>query len=77
MKKKEQYQKIIWISICVLLSGLTVFGIVKSLFVSLDVDESYAVALAYRLVTGDKIMYDLWEPHQFSAFLAAFALLPF
>ena len=63
--------------IIVILSLLTIAGIVKALFVSIDVDESYAVAQAYRLVTGDKIMYDMWEPHQFSAFLPAFFLYPY
>ena len=31
---------------------------VKAVFVSLDIDESYAVAAAYRLVTGDKLLYE-------------------
>ena len=61
----------------ILLALLTLIGIIKALFVSIDVDESYAVAQAYRLVTGDKLMYDMWEPHQFSAFLPAFFLYPF
>ena len=61
----------------IVLALLTLSGIVKALFVSIDVDESYAVAQAYRLVTGDKLMYDMWEPHQFSAFLPAFFLYPF
>ena len=61
----------------IILALLTLLGIIKALFVSIDVDESYAVAQAYRLVTGDKLMYDMWEPHQFSAFLPAFFLYPF
>ncbi|MBO4703022.1 MAG: hypothetical protein J5625_10235 [Lachnospiraceae bacterium] len=61
----------------IVLALLTLIGIVKALFVSIDVDESYAVAQAYRLVTGDKLMYDMWEPHQFSAFLPAIFLYPF
>ena len=61
----------------IILALLTLIGIAKALFVSIDVDESYAVAQAYRLVTGDKLMYDMWEPHQFSAFLPAFFLYPF
>ncbi|MBP5529585.1 MAG: hypothetical protein J6X80_05980 [Lachnospiraceae bacterium] len=59
------------------LALLTLAGLIKALFVSIDVDESYAVAQAYRLVTGDKLMYDMWEPHQFSAFLPALFLYPF
>jgi len=61
----------------IVLGLLTLIGIAKALFVSIDVDESYAVAQAYRLVTGDKLMYDMWEPHQFSAFLPALFLYPF
>ena len=61
----------------IILGLLTLIGIAKALFVSIDVDESYAVAQAYRLVTGDKLMYDMWEPHQFSAFLPALFLYPF
>ena len=49
-------------SVCIVLSLLTLIGIVKGLFVSLDVDESYSVAMAYRLVTGDKLVLDMWEP---------------
>ena len=73
----EKTRKYIWISICSLAGLLTVLGIIKALFVSIDVDESYAIAQAYRLVTGDKILFDMWEPHQFSAFLPAFFLYPF
>ena len=74
MNKTKKY---IWISVCAILGLLTVLGIIKALFVSIDVDESYAVAQAYRLVTGDKLLFDMWEPHQFSAFLPAFFLYPF
>ena len=70
-------KKVAWRMIQISLLVLTVLGIVRSVFVSLDIDESYAVAQAYRLVTGDKLLYDMWEPHQFSAFLPAFFLLPY
>lgn len=70
-------KKVAWRTIQISLLVLTVLGMVKAVFVSLDIDESYAVAAAYRLVTGDKLLYDMWEPHQFSAFLPALFLLPF
>ncbi len=55
---------------------LTVLGIVKALFVSLDIDESYAVACAYRMTRGDHLLRDMYEPHQFSSlFLLPFAAL--
>ena len=75
--KKKSIEKNIWKAFQIALMLLTVLGIVKSLFVSLDIDESYAVAQAYRLVTGDKLIFDMWEPHQFSAFLPAILLFPF
>ena len=50
---------------------LTVLGIIKTIFISSDIDESYAVAQAYRLCMGDKILLNMWEPHQFSAYLPA------
>lgn len=50
---------------------LTLIGFLKGVFVSLDVDESYAVAQSFRLTQGDLLLSDMWEPHQFSAFLGA------
>ncbi|MBR1931860.1 MAG: hypothetical protein IJ833_10405 [Lachnospiraceae bacterium] len=59
-------------NVCIaVLIVLTIIGFVKSIFISLDIDESYAVAQAYRLARGDKLLADMWEPHQFSAYLAA------
>ncbi len=75
--RNSKLQITAWRIIQVSLIVLTILGIVKSVFVSLDMDESYAIAQAYRLVTGDKLIYDMWEPHQFSAFLPAVFLLPF
>lgn len=49
----------------------TFLSIIKTLIVSSDIDEAYAVALAYRLLHGDKILLDMWEPHQFSSYLPA------
>lgn len=53
--------------IIVMLSFITLVGFIKSIFVSLDIDESYAIAQAYRLAMGDRLLTDMWEPHQFSA----------
>ena len=69
--------KIIWKILEIALLSLTILGFVKAVFVSLDIDESYAVAEAYRLVSGDKLLYDMWEPHQFTSFIPALFLLPF
>lgn len=59
------------------LIGLTFLSFVKAIWISLDIDESYAVACAYRLVRGDRLIRDMWEPHQLSAFLAALFAAPY
>lgn len=60
-----------------LLVILSILAIIKSIFVSFDIDESYAVTQAYRLLTGDRILADRWEPHQLSAYGAAIFMLPY
>lgn len=56
---------------------MSVFAIVKTLFIGFDIDEAYAVAQSYRLATGDKMFLHMWEPHQMSAFGSAVFILPF
>ena len=70
-------RKFAWRFFQIVLMAVTFIGIVKAVFVSLDIDESYAIAQAYRLCVGDKLVYDMWEPHQFSAFFPAVFLFPF
>ncbi|MCD7806391.1 MAG: hypothetical protein LUH19_03510 [Lachnospiraceae bacterium] len=53
------------------LAILTLLSFLKGIFVSLDIDESYTVAQSFRLAQGDRLLLDMWEPHQFSAFLGA------
>lgn len=71
MKKK------LFFVINAILTVLTVLGLIKAVFVGLDIDESYSVALAYRLYNGDRLVIDMWEPHQFSAVFTAVFLIPF
>lgn len=66
MKIENKIINCIWL-IC---GFLTVLGIVKSIFISFDIDEAYAIAQSYRLAIGDKLVLDMWEPHQFSAFFS-------
>jgi len=62
--------------ICLVLLALSVLAAAKTIFVSLDIDESYALAVGYRLATGEKLFLDLWEPHQLGGiFLAPFLWL--
>ena len=50
---------------------LSVLACVKTIFISLDIDESYAIAVGYRLATGDRFFKDLWEAHQLGGFFIA------
>lgn len=59
------------------LIGLTFLSLARAIWISLDIDESYAVASAYRMVRGDRLIRDMWEPHQLSAFLAALFAAPY
>ncbi len=61
----------------VLLAGLTALAFARAIWISLDIDESYAVACAYRLTRGDRLIRDMWEPHQLSAFLPALFAAPY
>lgn len=51
-----------------ILSGIvfTIAGMYKSVFYGCDIDESYAISLAYRLVRGDHLFKEMWEVHQTS-----------
>lgn len=44
---------------------------VKIIFFGFDIDEQYAVTMAYRMVQGDRMFLEMWEPHQTSAFFSA------
>lgn len=51
---------------------LCLLGAIKMIFFGLVVDEEYAVTMAYRMVSGDIMLLDMWEPHQTSGFVCAF-----
>lgn len=71
MGQGKKYEKVIWYLVCVAIIGLTLLGYIKGIFISSDIDESYALAQSYRLAVGDKLFVDMWESHQLSAFLGA------
>jgi len=50
---------------------LTGLGFLKGIFISLDIDESYALAQSYRMAIGERLLLEMWEPHQLSAFVGA------
>lgn len=47
---------------------LTCFSFV---FTNIGYDSEYQLAMAYRMVQGDSLITQMWEPHQTSAFLCA------
>lgn len=49
----------------------------KILFAGYDIDEQYAVSMAYRMLKGDLLLTDMWEPHQTSGFLCALLMQPY
>lgn len=70
MHKSNQKEKIlICIKIMMILASL--LATVKIIFIGLDIDEEYAITMAYRIATGDLMFSQMWEPHQTSGFLCA------
>ncbi len=50
---------------------------IKNIFVGADVDEGYGIVLGYRLAVGDRLLLEMWEPHQTSAIFTALFIKPF
>lgn len=62
-----------WIQRCVyLLLMVSVLVNLKSIFTDFDNDLEYAVGMSYRMLKGDQMFAQMWEPHQTSAFLLTF-----
>ncbi len=63
---------LLFVALCL----LSVMAILKTIFVSFDIDEGYTLAMAYRLARGDRLFVEMWESHQMSAvFLMPFVWL--
>jgi hypothetical protein len=45
--------------------------VIKNMFVGMDVDEEYAVVAGYRIAVGDRLLKEMWEPHQTAAIFTA------
>ena len=52
-------------------------ALLRTAFTGLEIDEEYALSIGFRLVSGDKLFYSMWEPHQLSALPAALVLAGF
>lgn len=50
---------------------LSLLATIKMFFFGLNIDEEYAVTMSFRMVTGDRMFLDMWEPHQTSGFISA------
>lgn len=46
------------------LAAVCALVMVRQIFVGLEIDEPYALALGFRLVQGDRLFAEMWEPHQ-------------
>ena len=42
---------------------------VKSIFLDFGADNAYQIAMSYRHLSGDRMLLEIWEPHQTSIFL--------
>lgn len=56
-----------------LLAG-SIAAAIKCIFVSLQMDEEYAISMSYRMLLGDKMLSQIWDPHQTSAFFIEFLI---
>ena len=65
--KNKKYKAVLY-----LLIVLNVLAALKTIFICVFVDEEYQISMACRLLAGEKMLADLWDPHQMSAFLSEF-----
>lgn len=52
----------------ILLAG-SAFAALKVIFFDYTMDEEYQMMMGYRILRGDHLFKEMWEPHQTSAFL--------
>lgn len=57
--------------ICLLFIGAILVNI-KSIIADFGIDTEYAIVTSYRILSGDRMFTEMWEPHQTSAFLVTF-----
>ncbi len=53
-----------------LIAGVALI-MLEGIFVDYTVDSEYAIVQSYRMIKGDGLLLQMWEPHQTSAFLCA------
>lgn len=62
--------------LAILILALAAYTI-KNIFVGADIDEGYGIMAGYRLARGDRLLLEMWEPHQTSAVFTALFIKPF
>lgn len=70
-KEKNGKENILFVLCLCGFAGIAILASIKRIFVGLDIDEQYAVALVYRMIHGDIIIKEMWEPHQTSAIIVS------
>lgn len=68
MMKNILKNKKFWKIICIL---AIIAYTAKNLFIGADTDEGYGIMVGYRLAMGDRLLLEMWEPHQTSAIFTA------
>lgn len=68
MTNTKNKKRTFWLSVLIL--ALAAYTI-KNIFVGADIDEGYGIMVAYRLAKGDRVLLEMWEPHQTSAIFTA------
>ena len=67
---KEKSGFDIFIKVCmIIIAAGSILAAIKCVFVGLQIDEEYALTLSYRLLKGDRLLSEVRDPHQTSAFL--------
>ncbi|MCR4588962.1 MAG: hypothetical protein K5682_11180 [Lachnospiraceae bacterium] len=61
-------------TIRILLIFFSIIAALKTIFVCISVDEEYQLSMGYRLLRGEHMFVDLWDPHQTSVFLTEFLM---
>lgn len=69
IEKKDGKSSLLIKIMLILIAAGSILAAIKCIFVGLQMDEEYAYTLSYRLIKGDRLLTQVWDPHQTSAFL--------
>ena len=61
--KIQTLRRAAWAALALLCAA----ALLRSVLTGLEIDEAYTLSLAHRLISGDRLFADMWEPHQLSA----------